>query len=93
MPPRRVARSSPVGGKSAGFVGGRNLAVAALSAAALRLTEKPVVEPLAELVERERLGLVKRLNLPGWLEVPLAVALMDYTLYIWHILVHKVPFL
>src|SRR5207237_7457734 len=48
---------------------GRNLAVAALSAAALRLTEKPVVEPLAELVERKRLGLVKRLELPGWLEV------------------------
>ena len=32
----------------------RNLAVAALSAAAIRLTEKPVVEPLAERVERRR---------------------------------------
>src|SRR5438105_408251 len=72
---------------------GRNLAVAALSAAAIRLTEKPVVEPLAELVERRRWGLLKRLDLPGWLELPLSVALLDYTLYLWHVLVHKVPFL
>jgi len=72
---------------------GRNLAVAVLSAAAIRLTEKPVVEPLAELVERRRWGLLKRLDLPGWLELPLSVALLDYTLYVWHVLVHKVPFL
>jgi sterol desaturase/sphingolipid hydroxylase (fatty acid hydroxylase superfamily) len=37
--------------------------------------------------------LLKQLSLPIWLEVPLAVALMDYTLYVWHVLVHKVPFL
>ena len=35
----------------------------------------------------------QRLDLPSWLEVPLAVALLDYTLYLWHVLVHKVPFL
>src|SRR5947207_3506014 len=72
---------------------GRNLAVAGLSAAAVRLAEQPVVAPLAALVERRRWGLVQRLNLPAWLEVPLAVALLDYTLYLWHILVHRVPFL
>jgi sterol desaturase/sphingolipid hydroxylase (fatty acid hydroxylase superfamily) len=72
---------------------GRNLVVAALSAAAIRLAEKPVVAPLAEAVERRRWGLLKRLNLPRRLEVPLAVALMDYTLYLWHVLVHRVPLL
>src|SRR5438309_11533512 len=72
---------------------GRNLAVAALSAAAIRLTEKPVVEPLAEMVERRRGGLLKRLDLPARLEVPLAVALMDYTLYLWHVLVHQAALL
>jgi sterol desaturase/sphingolipid hydroxylase (fatty acid hydroxylase superfamily) len=70
---------------------GRNLTVAALSAAAIQLTELPVVQPLARLVERRRWGLIQRLGLPTWLEVPLAVALMDYTLYLWHILVHKAP--
>jgi sterol desaturase/sphingolipid hydroxylase (fatty acid hydroxylase superfamily) len=72
---------------------GRNLAVAALSAAALRVAEGPVTTPLAALVERRRWGLLKRLDLPAWLEVPLAVALLDYTLYLWHILTHRVPWL
>lgn len=71
----------------------RNLAVAGMSAATLRVLEKPVVDPLARLVERHRWGLLKRLNLPPWLEVPLAIALMDYTLYVWHYLTHRVPFL
>lgn len=69
----------------------RNLAVAAASAAALRIAEKPVVEPLSELVERRRWGLLKQLDLPAWVELPLALALMDYTLYVWHVLTHRVP--
>jgi sterol desaturase/sphingolipid hydroxylase (fatty acid hydroxylase superfamily) len=71
----------------------RNLAVAALSAAAIQVAEKPVTQPLTALVERRRWGLLNRLSLPIWLEVPLAVVLLDYTLYLWHVLVHKVPWL
>jgi sterol desaturase/sphingolipid hydroxylase (fatty acid hydroxylase superfamily) len=71
----------------------RNLAVAAASAATLRVLERPVVEPLAEAVSRHRWGLLQQVRLPVWAEVPLAVALMDYTLYLWHILTHRVPFL
>ncbi|MBA2734246.1 MAG: sterol desaturase family protein [Acidobacteria bacterium] len=71
----------------------RNLVVAAVSAAALRVAEKPVVEPLSALVERRRWGLLKLFKLPTWLEVTLAVILMDYTLYRWHVLVHRVPWL
>jgi sterol desaturase/sphingolipid hydroxylase (fatty acid hydroxylase superfamily) len=72
---------------------GRNLAVAALSAAAIQFTENPVTSRLTALVERRRWGLLKWLDLPAWLEVPLAVVLLDYTLYLWHVLTHKVPFL
>jgi sterol desaturase/sphingolipid hydroxylase (fatty acid hydroxylase superfamily) len=71
----------------------RNLAVAAVSAAALRVTEKPVADALTALVERRRWGLLKLLALPAWLEVTLAVVLLDYTLYLWHVLTHRVPFL
>jgi sterol desaturase/sphingolipid hydroxylase (fatty acid hydroxylase superfamily) len=71
----------------------RNLAVVAASALALRLTEKPVVEPLAELVERRRWGLLKRLGLPPAVETAAAIALMDYTLYLWHVLTHRAPWL
>src|SRR5262245_43390123 len=60
----------------------RNLAVAALSATAIQIAEKPVTGPLTEWVQRRRWGLLKRLSLPVWLEVPLAVALLDYTLYL-----------
>jgi sterol desaturase/sphingolipid hydroxylase (fatty acid hydroxylase superfamily) len=71
----------------------RNLAVAATSAAALQFTERPLVEKLTALIERRRWGLLKLVRLPLWLEVALAVVLMDYTLYLWHVLTHRVPFL
>jgi sterol desaturase/sphingolipid hydroxylase (fatty acid hydroxylase superfamily) len=71
----------------------RNLAVAAAGAVALHCAERPVVEPLALHVQQRGVGLLQRLRLPRWLEVPAAIALMDYTLYVWHVLTHRVPFL
>jgi sterol desaturase/sphingolipid hydroxylase (fatty acid hydroxylase superfamily) len=71
----------------------RNLAVAAASGLVLQLAERPVVEPLSRLVGRRRWGLLPRLGLPRWLEAALAVAAMDYSLYAWHVLTHRLPFL
>jgi len=71
----------------------RNFAVAGLSAVALQVAERPVVLPLARLVQRRRWGLLGRVPLPVLIEVPLAVALLDYTLYLWHVATHKAPFL
>jgi sterol desaturase/sphingolipid hydroxylase (fatty acid hydroxylase superfamily) len=71
----------------------RNLAVAVAGAAALRVTEKPLADALTSLVERRRWGLLKLVRLPAWLEVALAIVLLDYTLYLWHVLTHRVPFL
>src|SRR5882724_3725306 len=71
----------------------RNLAVAAIGALALQLTERPVALELTALVERQDLGLLRFLRLPLWLETVLAVVLLDYTLYVWHVLTHKIPFL
>lgn len=71
----------------------RNLAVAVAAAAALQLVERPVVGPLTKLVERRGWGLLKLARLPRLLEVALAVVLLDYTLYLWHVLTHRVPFL
>jgi sterol desaturase/sphingolipid hydroxylase (fatty acid hydroxylase superfamily) len=71
----------------------RNLAVAAAGAAALSVTEKPLADALTSLVERRRWGLLKLLRLPAWLEVAVAVVLLDYTLYLWHVLTHRVPVL
>jgi sterol desaturase/sphingolipid hydroxylase (fatty acid hydroxylase superfamily) len=72
---------------------GRNAAVAGLAAAALGLTEKPLAERLTTLVERRRLGLLKLVRLPGWAETTLALLLLDYTLYLWHVLTHRAGWL
>ena len=71
----------------------RNLLLAGAGAAALQLVEQPVVQPLTQLVERRRWGLLKVVRLPRLLEVTLAVILLDYTLYVWHVLTHKAPLL
>jgi sterol desaturase/sphingolipid hydroxylase (fatty acid hydroxylase superfamily) len=71
----------------------RNLAMVALSATTIWLTERPVAGALAQFVEREQWGLVQYLRLPAWLKVGLSVLLLDYTLYLWHVLTHKVPVL
>jgi sterol desaturase/sphingolipid hydroxylase (fatty acid hydroxylase superfamily) len=72
---------------------GRNLLVASLGALTVHLLEAPVVRPLARLVEERRLGVLKRVGLPRPLEIMIAVVLMDYTLYLWHVLTHRVPLL
>lgn len=71
----------------------RNLAIAGIAGITLQLAEAPVTPYLTRLVERRRWGLVKRLPLPLWADVTLAVVLLDYTFYLWHALNHKVPFL
>ena len=71
----------------------RNLAVVALSTAAVALTERPAIGALSGLVAARRWGLLQWASLPAALEVPLAVVLMDYTIYVWHVLTHRVPWL
>lgn len=71
----------------------RNLALAVVGAVSVQLAEQPVVRPLARLVEKRKLGLLKKFDLPAWVEIPLAIGLLDYTLYLWHVLTHQVPFL
>jgi sterol desaturase/sphingolipid hydroxylase (fatty acid hydroxylase superfamily) len=71
----------------------RNMAVAAISAAAIQLSDAPVTSPLSRHVERRRWGLLKQLRLPLILEIPLALLMLDYTLYLWHVAFHKVPLL
>ncbi|MEX2262478.1 MAG: sterol desaturase family protein [Bryobacteraceae bacterium] len=61
----------------------RNFAVAALSGLTLRVLERPLLTPLTRAVER------RSWKLPD----ALAIVLLDYTLYIWHVLTHKAPIL
>src|SRR5688572_18724597 len=69
----------------------RNFVVAALGAATVQLVELPIVEPVAARVEGRRWGLLGPLPLGSWTRTAAALVLLDYTLYVWHVLVHRVP--
>ena len=71
----------------------RNLALAACAAVVTSLVERPLALRMARRVETQRLGLLKRLSLPRAIETLAACALLDYTLYGWHYLTHRVPLL
>lgn len=71
----------------------RNLVFAGLSAATVQSLESPIVFPLARAASRRRWGLTRLLTRRPWLADLVAVVLLDYTLYLWHILVHRVPWL
>jgi sterol desaturase/sphingolipid hydroxylase (fatty acid hydroxylase superfamily) len=71
----------------------RNLGIAGLGLAALSLLQAPLLLPVAEWARRHHLGLLHWVSLPREAEVALAVLLLDYTLWHWHWLTHRVPFL
>src|SRR5438093_1452771 len=72
---------------------GRNLTIALLAGATTAASEIPLVSPVQRLAERRRLGLLRRLPMPGALRVVLGFLMLDYTLYVWHRMNHRVPFL
>src|SRR5216683_5013363 len=72
---------------------GRNLAVGALGAITIHFVESPLLTPLAEMVNKRHWGLLKQFRLPRVFETLAALALLDYTLYLQHVLHHRVPLL
>lgn len=70
-----------------------NLILAGSAAAVGRLCEQPLVRPIAQSVERHGTGLLPRLGLRPELEKLLGIVLMDYSLYAWHVLLHRSPLL
>jgi sterol desaturase/sphingolipid hydroxylase (fatty acid hydroxylase superfamily) len=71
----------------------RNLTIAAIAGVVVQVAEIPVTYPLSTLVSDSGWGLTGLLGISPWLAVPLGVLWLDYTLYLWHILTHQMPFL
>jgi sterol desaturase/sphingolipid hydroxylase (fatty acid hydroxylase superfamily) len=69
----------------------RNLITAALTAAAVSLIQSSILERATDAVESRRVGLLQRLPLPRAARVVAGVLLLDYTLWWWHWLNHRVP--
>ena len=72
---------------------GRNLVIGLLAGATTAASEWPLVAPARALAERRRLGLLRWLPVPRALRVLFGFLLLDYTLYLWHRLNHRVPWL
>lgn len=70
---------------------GRNLTIGLLGAATTAASEIPIVAPVQRFAERRRLGLLRQFPLPGPLRFVVGLLLLDYTLFIWHWLNHRVP--
>jgi sterol desaturase/sphingolipid hydroxylase (fatty acid hydroxylase superfamily) len=72
---------------------GRNLTIGLLAAVTTAASEIPIIAPVQRLAERRRLGLLRHFPVPAPLRFAVGFLLLDYTLYIWHWLNHRVPVL
>lgn len=70
-----------------------NIGLFLLNTVALRLLFPAAAVGIALSVEASGLGLFNLLALPAWVEVPLAVVLLDLAIYLQHVLMHRVPLL
>lgn len=70
----------------------RNLTTGGIAFAAITLVQTPLLVPAARWVTEHGFGLLNLLGLTGWLKTVFGVLLLDYTLWHWHWINHKVPF-
>lgn len=70
-----------------------NFIVSIPSFALLRLMFIPLMVWLAFENQRWNFGLNYLYDAPSWLKFAIAFILTDYSLYAWHILLHKLPFM
>ena len=70
-----------------------NTVVSLPSFAALRLLFIPAMVWIAYKNESIGFGLNHLYKLPQWVEFVIAFILLDYTIYIWHVLLHRLPIL
>lgn len=71
----------------------RNLAIAAPAGAVMQALDMPVALRVAELAQQKGWGILPSLRLPRAVSTVAGILLLDYTLYWWHYLTHRVPVL
>lgn len=71
----------------------RNFAIAAMAGALMQSLELPLAFRLAGRAQEQQSGLVQRIGVSHLLRQIVAIVLLDYTLYLWHVLTHRVPLL
>ena len=71
---------------------GRNLALAGVGLTAFELLQIPILVPVSRWIMEGRIGLLNWFPASGWIRTAAAVILLDYTLWFWHWINHRVPF-
>jgi sterol desaturase/sphingolipid hydroxylase (fatty acid hydroxylase superfamily) len=70
-----------------------NLALGAMSLAVVGGVQRPLAERLSQRVVAQRLGLAQALGGPAWQRDLVAMLLLDWSMYHWHVATHRVPWL
>lgn len=71
----------------------RNFVIATPAGVVMQVLELPVALKMAEIAQEKRWGVVPSLHLRRAVGIMAGVLLLDYTLYWWHYLTHRVPVL
>jgi len=87
LSPRRTLTASKPGRWFA------NLAIIALNPVSVRLVFPIFPVGMAFFAQERSWGLLNNVDLPYWLEVAVAVIILDFTIYLQHVLHHAVPLL
>ncbi|WP_179222958.1 sterol desaturase family protein [Pontibacter ummariensis] len=66
-----------------------NGSVAAVALPALRLLLLPTMYAAAKWSEKHQVGLLRRMGLPRWTKHVVGFLLLDYSNYLWHVLLHR----
>lgn len=70
---------------------GNNISLVFLNTIVLRLLFPAAAVGVAVFAEQQQWGVLTLVNWPAWLEIALAVILMDLAIYLQHVMVHAVP--
>jgi sterol desaturase/sphingolipid hydroxylase (fatty acid hydroxylase superfamily) len=70
-----------------------NVAFIAVGAASLALLYGPIVLGVEYRARHAGFGLLRSVHLPAWARGALGFVLLDYTLWVWHLLNHRLPLL
>ena len=71
----------------------RNLAMGAASLTVVAVLQRPFADRLSRHVADHRLGIAQRLSGSPWIRDAVAFLALDYTIYVWHVLTHRLPLL
>lgn len=70
-----------------------NLSLTLCNSILLNLIFSVPILATATYTEVNKLGVLHLVQMPGWLRILVTIVIMDFVLYVWHLLNHEMPFL